>query len=220
MSADDVHTLPPGLPVPEDDGACAHLVGEALPDLTLDSSLGPVNVREVDVLYVYPRAGRPGRPMAEGWDEIPGARGCTPETCAFRDHHEDLQKLGADVFGFSTQTTEYQKEMVERLHVPFEVLSVLWSRTSYLYYMIVVMPGIYIAVADLVARSRVRRELILGWAFTLLISAVPSLATARLRWLPSSTGARSASTVRCTGRIGSPSGPGWRCHPPGSNRCY
>jgi peroxiredoxin len=65
----------------------------------------------------------PGQPLLPGWDAIPGARGCTPETCAFRDHHQDLEKLGAEVFGFSTQTTAYQKEMVERLHVPFEVLS-------------------------------------------------------------------------------------------------
>ena len=75
------------------------------------------------VVYCYPRTGRPNEPLLPGWDGIPGARGCTPETCAFRDHHQDLQKLGAEVFGFSTQTTEYQKEMVERLHVPFEVLS-------------------------------------------------------------------------------------------------
>jgi hypothetical protein len=80
------------------------------------------------IVYCYPRTGVPGQPLLPGWDAIPGARGCTPETCAFRDHHKDLQKLGAEVFGLSTQTTEYQKEMVDRLHVPFEVLSDVRSR--------------------------------------------------------------------------------------------
>jgi peroxiredoxin len=75
------------------------------------------------VVYCYPRTGRPDAPTPEGWDAIPGARGCTPETCGFRDHHQELRKLGAEVFGLSTQDTEYQKEMVARLEVPFEVLS-------------------------------------------------------------------------------------------------
>jgi peroxiredoxin len=124
----DLMNLPKDLPVPVDDGACKHLPGMAVPSIALQSTKD----RRVDlskeesprvVVYCYPRTGRPGQPIRPDWDAIPGARGCTPETCAFRDHHRDLQKLGAEVFGFSTQTTEYQKEMVERLHVPFEVLS-------------------------------------------------------------------------------------------------
>src|SRR5437763_5371761 len=91
----ELYPLPPNLPVPEDDGAADHLVGLELPDLTLDSSLGQVNVRDFDVVYVYPRAGRPGVPMLPGWDETPGARGCTPQSCAFRDAHGELQGLGA-----------------------------------------------------------------------------------------------------------------------------
>jgi peroxiredoxin len=75
------------------------------------------------VVYCYPRTGVPGQPLPAGWDEIPGARGCTPETCGFRDHHQELARLGADVYGVSTQSTEYQREMVTRLHVTFEVLS-------------------------------------------------------------------------------------------------
>jgi peroxiredoxin len=75
------------------------------------------------VIYCYPRTGVPGEPLPEGWDMIPGARGCTPQACDFRDHYRELAALGADVFGLSTQTTEYQKEMVERLHLPFSVLS-------------------------------------------------------------------------------------------------
>ena len=67
--------------------------------------------------------GKPGVPLPEGWDEIPGARGCTPQSCSFRDHHAELSLLGADVFGMSTQNNEYQKEMAERLHLPFLVLS-------------------------------------------------------------------------------------------------
>jgi peroxiredoxin len=124
----DLMTLPPDLPVPVDDGACDHLEGLIIPSMKLPSTSGrPVDLSEVDaslvVVYIYPRTGRPGEPSPPGWDAIPGARGCTPETCGFRDHHAELKKLGADVFGLSTQTTEYQMEMVARLHVPFEVLS-------------------------------------------------------------------------------------------------
>jgi len=124
----DLFTLPKDLPVPVDDGACKHLPGMAVPKIKLHSTKDRwVDLSAMEnprvVVYCYPRTGRPDQPIPEGWDAIPGARGCTPETCAFRDHHRDLQKLGAEVFGFSTQTTEYQKEMVDRLHVPFEVLS-------------------------------------------------------------------------------------------------
>jgi peroxiredoxin len=120
--------LPADLPVPVDDGACKHLPGMAVPKIKLRSTrdnwvdLSAVPAPRV-VVYAYPRTGRPNEPLFPGWDAIPGARGCTPETCGFRDHHAELKKLGAEVFGFSTQTTDYQKEMVERLHVPFEVLS-------------------------------------------------------------------------------------------------
>jgi peroxiredoxin len=124
----DLMNLPKDLPVPVDDGACKHLPGMAVPSIALRSTkdrwvaLSKEESPRV-VVYCYPRTGRPGQPIRPDWDAIPGARGCTPETCAFRDHHRDLQKLGAEVFGFSTQTTDYQKEMVARLHVPFEVLS-------------------------------------------------------------------------------------------------
>jgi peroxiredoxin len=125
---DPLLTLPKDLPVPVDDGACMHLPGLPVPEVKLRSTrdrwidLSAVNAPRI-VVYCYPRTGRPNEPLLPGWDGIPGARGCTPETCAFRDHHQDLLKLGAEVFGLSTQTTEYQKEMVARLHVPFEVLS-------------------------------------------------------------------------------------------------
>jgi peroxiredoxin len=125
---DPSQPLPPNLPVPVDDGACNHLPGLVVPSIKLRSTkdrwvdLSMPSASRI-VVYCYPRTGRPGEPLLPGWDAIPGARGCTPETCGFRDHHKDLQKLGAEVYGFSTQTTEYQKEMVERLHVPFEVLS-------------------------------------------------------------------------------------------------
>jgi peroxiredoxin len=119
----DVYTLPPGLPVPEDDGAADHLPGLALPDIVLPSSLGDVNVRELDVLYVYPRAGRPGRPLPPGWDETPGARGCTPQSCAFRDAHADLAALGARVAGLSAQDLDDQLEFAERNAMPFPVVA-------------------------------------------------------------------------------------------------
>jgi peroxiredoxin len=120
--------LPPDLPRPVDDGACDHLPGLPMPSVRLPSIAG----RVVDlgalaaprtVIYCYPRTGRPGEPLPDGWDTTPGARGCTPQSCAFRDHHSELAELGAEVYGLSTQTTDYQREMAERLHLPFEVLS-------------------------------------------------------------------------------------------------
>ena len=120
---DDVYTLPEGLPVPEDDGACDHLPGRDLPDLVLESSAGPVNVRHVDVLYIYPKAGRPGRPSHPGWDEIPGARGCTPQSCGFRDHAPDFDHLGLRVAGLSAQPLDDQLEFAERNRMPFPVLA-------------------------------------------------------------------------------------------------
>jgi peroxiredoxin len=113
--------------VPEDDGACDHLPGLALPDLTLPSSSGPVNLlelaRERLVLYVYPRTGRPGQPMLPGWDDIPGARGCTPQSCAFRDHAAELAAMGARVAGLSAQSLDDQVEFAERNRMPFPVVS-------------------------------------------------------------------------------------------------
>ncbi len=114
--------------MPVDDGACKHLTGLAVPSVKLLSTKDRwVNLSKEPgrriVVYAYPRTGRPGTPTPEGWDAIPGARGCTPETCGFRDHHQELRKLGAAVFGLSTQDSEYQREMAARLEIPFEVLS-------------------------------------------------------------------------------------------------
>ena len=120
-------TMPEDLPQPIDDGACDHLIGMKLPDIDLPATDGSVvNLSEQKrktVVYCYPMTGKPGIPLAEGWDEIPGARGCTPQSCSFRDHHSELSALGADVFGLSAQNTEYQREMVGRLHLPFLILS-------------------------------------------------------------------------------------------------
>jgi peroxiredoxin len=120
VSRDDVYTLPHDLPTPVDDGAADHLVGLELPDLVLDSSQGDVNVRDFDVIYVYPRSGRPGVPMLPGWDETPGARGCTPQSCAFRDLYPDL---GVAVAGLSVQTLDDQLEFAERNRMPFPVIA-------------------------------------------------------------------------------------------------
>jgi peroxiredoxin len=123
----DPYTLPPDLPVPEDDGAADHLHGAPIPALTLDSSHGPVDLAELcaelGVLYVYPRTGRPGVASLPGWDEFPGARGCTPQSCAFRDHAVELADLGALVAGLSAQTLVDQLEFAERNHMPFPVLA-------------------------------------------------------------------------------------------------
>jgi peroxiredoxin len=120
--------LPPDLPVPSDDGACAHLTGMRLSAVELLSTKGAVvNLGELrkgrTIIYCYPMTGVPGKPLPEGWDMIPGARGCTPQSCGFRDHFEEIEALGADVFGLSTQKSDYQLEMVERLQLPFPVLS-------------------------------------------------------------------------------------------------
>lgn len=126
MSANP-YELPPDLPVPHDDGGAAHLVGMEIPNLVLPSSAGPVDLAEWAgerlVLYVYPRAGRPDREMPPGWDAIPGARGCTPQSCAFRDHHEELAELGARVLGLSAQPLADQVEFAERNHMPFPIVS-------------------------------------------------------------------------------------------------
>jgi peroxiredoxin len=128
MPQTNLNQLPANLPRPKDDGGARHLKGMALPDLELPSTRNRrVNLSTVSapriVIYAYPMTGRPDRQLPQGWDDIPGARGCTPETCGFRDHHKDLAKLHAEVFGVSTQDTAYQQEMVKRLEVPFEVLS-------------------------------------------------------------------------------------------------
>ena len=122
----DPYVLPVDLPVPVDDGAADHLTGAELPDLVLPSSQGAVNVRDFDVLYVYPRTGRPGEPLPPGWDDIPGARGCTPQSCAFRDHHRELVALGARVAGLSAQSLDDQVEFAQRSQMPFPVISDEW----------------------------------------------------------------------------------------------
>jgi peroxiredoxin len=125
----DFTTLPAGLPVPEDDGAAAHLPGAALPALTLGTSdggrvdLGGLGDGRT-VVYLYPLTGRPGVDVPRGWDEIPGARGCSSEACDFRDHFAELREAGAArVYGLSSQDPDYQAEVVERLRLPFAMLS-------------------------------------------------------------------------------------------------
>jgi len=119
--------LPKDLPRPVDDGAASHLQGMELPKIALMATNGAtVDLGGIPgrfVLYVYPMTGRPGVPLPDGWDGIPGARGCTPQSCSFRDHYSELKSLNASVFGLSTQTTDYQKEARDRLHLPFELLS-------------------------------------------------------------------------------------------------
>ncbi|MEM7195125.1 MAG: peroxiredoxin [Pseudomonadota bacterium] len=119
--------LPDDLPVPQDDGATDHLLGMLFPRMTFLTTEGeqvsPSSLPGYVVLYIYPMTGRPGVPLPDGWDEIPGARGCTPQSCSFRDHYRELQSLQTYVFGLSTQTSDYQAEARDRLHLPFELLS-------------------------------------------------------------------------------------------------
>ena len=119
--------LPTDLPIPTNDGACNHLPGMRPPPIALPATDGSMidlsALTGRSVVYVYPRTGRPDQPLPTGWDEIPGARGCTPQSCAYRDFAAELGALGARVFGLSTQDTGYQQEAAERLHLPFPLLS-------------------------------------------------------------------------------------------------
>ena len=134
MRPDDLATLPPDLPVPIDDGACDHLAGLALPPIALVATDGSVvRLDRPDptgaartVVFAYPRTGRPDEEPPGGliaWNAIPGARGCTPQACAYRDRYGELRAAGARVFGLSTQDPTYQREMADRLELPFPVLS-------------------------------------------------------------------------------------------------
>lgn len=124
----DPTVLPADLPVPQDDGAARHLAGLELPSVPLAATDGSqVDLKTLKgrtVVYIYPRTGVPGRPSPDGWDAIPGARGCTPQSCAFRDHFAELKRIGvAQLYGLSTQDSDYQREAVDRLHLPFPILS-------------------------------------------------------------------------------------------------
>jgi peroxiredoxin len=124
----DPNILPEDLPAPQDDGAARHLNGMQLPSIPLvatdGSSVDLSKLKGRTVVYIYPRTGRPGQALPTGWDAIPGARGCTPQSCGFRDHFADLKALGvAQLYGLSTQDGAYQREAVERLHLPFAILS-------------------------------------------------------------------------------------------------
>jgi peroxiredoxin len=124
----DPTQLPADIPAPRDDGGARHLIGMKLPDEALPGTRGgaynPSILPGRTVIYIYPRTGVPGVDLPPGWDDIPGARGCTPQSCGFRDHFAELKDLGVDhVFGLSTQDTDYQREAAERLHLPFPVLS-------------------------------------------------------------------------------------------------
>ncbi len=128
MSGFDPTALPADLPAPVDDGAAGHLVAVMLPDVALPATDGTsVRLTELEpgriVIYAYPMTGTPGVDPPDGWDEIPGARGCTPESCGFRDHHAELAQAGAGVLGLSTQPTDVQREAAERLALPFALLS-------------------------------------------------------------------------------------------------
>lgn len=119
--------LPSDLPAPTDDGAANHLNGLFLPDIQLSATNGElVSLNKLMgkyVIYIYPMTGQPNIALPPDWDNIPGARGCTPQSCSFRDHVDELEKLNTKIFGLSSQTTEYQLEAKNRLHLPFELLS-------------------------------------------------------------------------------------------------
>jgi peroxiredoxin len=125
--ADDLHTIPEDLPVPEDDGAADHLINAVVPAIALKATTGgTIRLEQLEgrtVVFCYPRTGRPDEELPPGWNAIPGARGCTPEACGFRDAHRQFEELGVRVLALSTQSSDYQAEMADRLHLPFPVLS-------------------------------------------------------------------------------------------------
>lgn len=122
-----LNSLPDNLPIPLDDGACRHLIEQLIPNIALKSTNNDlINTSKIKgwvVIYCYPKTGHPDKQLPEGWDSIPGARGCTPQSCAYRDHFQTLTQLNTQVFGLSTQDTEYQKEAADRLHLPYPLLS-------------------------------------------------------------------------------------------------
>jgi len=124
----DPHVLPKGLPVPIDDGACRHLRGMEMPSFSLPSTAAhDVNLADASrrnaVFFFYPETGKPGALIPEGWNEIPGARGCTPQSCAFRDHYRKFKKLGFKVFGVSAQNLDEQMDFAQRNKLPYELLN-------------------------------------------------------------------------------------------------
>lgn len=125
----DPNRLLDELPAPVDDGAADHLPGMAMPSISLQATsgdlvaLGLASQDRTVVAFCYPKTGRPGVPPPPGWDDIPGARGCTPEACSFRDLTPEFDAVGADLYGISTQDTQYQQEAAERLHLPYPLLS-------------------------------------------------------------------------------------------------
>jgi peroxiredoxin len=124
----DLHALPADLPTPEDDGAADHLPDAVVPSVVLEGTSGePIDLADAAhgtlVVYVYPQTGVPGQPLPVGWDGIPGARGCTPQSCAFRDSAQELTDLGATVFGLSAQSLVDQREFAEREHIPYPLLN-------------------------------------------------------------------------------------------------
>jgi peroxiredoxin len=123
----NVNELPADLPVPLDDGSTDHLKGMKLPKVSLQATNGKrIDLADIKgrlVIYCYPMTGQPNVALPDGWDQIPGARGCTPQSCSYRDHYQELQSLSAQVMGLSVQTTDYQKEMADRLHLPFPIVS-------------------------------------------------------------------------------------------------
>jgi peroxiredoxin len=126
--ADDYLQLPADLPRPNDDGAADHLPGARLPELELAATTGgsaspAALARQLLVAYVYPRTGTPGQPLPHGWDDIPGARGCTPQSCAYRDAISQFEALGATLVGISAQSATEQAEFARREHIPFPLLS-------------------------------------------------------------------------------------------------
>lgn len=127
-SGSGLHALPPDLPAPEDDGAADHLPGATIPSLRLAATTGgelDLHVLAADllVLFIYVRTGKPGEPLPAGWDDIPGARGCTAQTCAFRDRHAEIEALGARVVGLSAQPAAEQDELARREGIPYPLLS-------------------------------------------------------------------------------------------------
>ena len=123
----NLNQLPSDLPIPYDDGSTNHLKGMKLPPVSLKATNGKAvdlgDIKGKLVIYCYPMTGQPNVALPDGWDQIPGARGCTPQSCSYRDHYQELKALGAEVVGLSVQSTDYQKEMADRLHLPFPVVS-------------------------------------------------------------------------------------------------
>ncbi|VAW52529.1 Alkyl hydroperoxide reductase subunit C-like protein [hydrothermal vent metagenome] len=123
----DLYQLPEGLPVPVDDGACNHLEGAPFPSMlitvTPHATYDFSKEKGINIIFFYPMIGHPDSLPMTGWNEIPGARGCTPQALSYKNYFRQITKLGVRLFGASSQALKEQNDAIDRLKLPFELIN-------------------------------------------------------------------------------------------------